>query len=79
MSLPAFWIDRYEVTNGEFKKFVDAGGYQKPEYWTTAFIKDGKTLSFAGSDGGVSGRHGQTGPGRRGSWVPFQTGLSAFR
>lgn len=46
VSLPAFWIDRYEVTNDEFKKFVDAGGYENPEYWTTAFIKDGKTLSF---------------------------------
>jgi dienelactone hydrolase/predicted Ser/Thr protein kinase len=46
VSLPAFWIDRYEVTNGEFKKFVDAGGYQKPEYWTHPFVKDGKTLSW---------------------------------
>jgi dienelactone hydrolase/predicted Ser/Thr protein kinase len=44
--LPAFWIDRYEVTNAEFKKFVDAGGYQKPDYWTHAFVKDGKTLSW---------------------------------
>ena len=23
-----FWIDRHEVTNGEFKRFVDAGGYR---------------------------------------------------
>ena len=23
-----FWIDRYEVTNREFKRFVDAGGYE---------------------------------------------------
>jgi formylglycine-generating enzyme required for sulfatase activity/dienelactone hydrolase/predicted Ser/Thr protein kinase len=46
VSLPAFWIDRYEVTNGDFKKFVDAGGYQKPEYWTNTFVKEGKTLSW---------------------------------
>jgi eukaryotic-like serine/threonine-protein kinase len=46
VSLPAFWIDRYEVTNGDFKRFVDAGGYQKPEYWPRTFVKAGKTLSF---------------------------------
>ena len=23
-------MDRYEVTNADFKKFVDAGGYEKP-------------------------------------------------
>jgi formylglycine-generating enzyme required for sulfatase activity/cephalosporin-C deacetylase-like acetyl esterase/predicted Ser/Thr protein kinase len=31
--LPAFWIDRTEVTNREFKKFVDAGGYKERKYW----------------------------------------------
>ena len=29
VSLPGFWIDRYEVTNRQFKEFVDAGGYRK--------------------------------------------------
>jgi eukaryotic-like serine/threonine-protein kinase len=29
----AYWIDRYEVTNREFKKFIDAGGYRDPKYW----------------------------------------------
>ena len=26
-TLPDFWMDRYELTNREFKRFVDAGGY----------------------------------------------------
>ena len=30
-----FWIDRYEVTNREFKRFVDAGGYRERKYWHT--------------------------------------------
>jgi dienelactone hydrolase len=34
LTLPGFWLSRYEVTNTQFKRFVDAGGYQKPEYWT---------------------------------------------
>jgi len=35
--LPDFWIDRYEVTNGEFKRFVDAGGYRERKYWKEWF------------------------------------------
>ena len=46
LELPGFWMDTYEVTNREFKKFVDGGGYQKPEYWKQPFVKDGKPLSW---------------------------------
>jgi len=35
----AFLIDRHEVTNRDFKAFVDAGGYQQPEYWTEGFAE----------------------------------------
>jgi hypothetical protein len=31
MPAPDYYIDRHEVTNGEFKAFVDAGGYEKRE------------------------------------------------
>jgi len=31
--LDAFYIDIYEVTNAQYKKFVDATGYPKPVYW----------------------------------------------
>jgi len=44
--LPAFDMDRFEVTNREYQKFVDEGGYQKREYWKEKFIKDGKELSW---------------------------------
>jgi eukaryotic-like serine/threonine-protein kinase len=33
VTLDAFRIDKHEVTNKAFKRFVDAGGYAKPEYW----------------------------------------------
>ena len=29
----AFAMDRHEVTNREYKRFVDAGGYTRPKYW----------------------------------------------
>ena len=37
-TLDYFLIDRFEVTNAEYKKFVDAGGYQRTEYWKEPFI-----------------------------------------
>ena len=34
--VPAFAIDRYKVTNGEFLKFIEAGGYRDRSLWTPA-------------------------------------------
>jgi eukaryotic-like serine/threonine-protein kinase len=41
-----FLIDRHEVTNEEYKKFVDAGGYEKREYWKQPFVRDGRTVPW---------------------------------
>ena len=40
-----FFLDRYEVTNKQYKEFVDNGGYRNPQYWKHKFIKNGKILS----------------------------------
>ncbi len=29
VQIPDYWMDRYEVTNKQFKQFVEAGGYRK--------------------------------------------------
>lgn len=34
VNLNAFYIGKYVVTNGEFKKFIDDGGYNNKDYWT---------------------------------------------
>ena len=41
-----YFIDRYEVTNRQYKQFMEAGGYQKPQYWKQPFVKEGRTLSW---------------------------------
>ncbi len=45
--LPPFYLDRYEVTNRDYQKFVDSGGYEKKEYWTEPFVGDGHELSWS--------------------------------
>jgi iron(II)-dependent oxidoreductase len=34
VEVPAFQIDRYKVTNGQYLDFVAAGGYENPACWT---------------------------------------------
>jgi len=38
--VPEFLMDKFEVTNRQFKAFVDAGGYTNPAYWTVP-IREG--------------------------------------
>jgi iron(II)-dependent oxidoreductase len=33
VDLPAFWIDGAPVTNGQYRQFVEAGGYHEPQWW----------------------------------------------
>lgn len=44
--LDDFFIDRHEVTNKQYKEFIDSGGYRNREYWKHDFIKDGKVLTW---------------------------------
>jgi serine/threonine protein kinase/formylglycine-generating enzyme required for sulfatase activity/cephalosporin-C deacetylase-like acetyl esterase len=46
VEIPDYWMDKYEVTNKEFKQFVDSGGYQKPSYWRQPFVENGRALSW---------------------------------
>ncbi|MGH8245068.1 MAG: protein kinase domain-containing protein [Gammaproteobacteria bacterium] len=41
-----FEIDPYEVTNRQFKDFVDRGGYENQAYWRIPLVKDGRALSW---------------------------------
>jgi predicted Ser/Thr protein kinase/pimeloyl-ACP methyl ester carboxylesterase len=62
VELSDYWIDRYEVTNRQFKEFVDQGGYQKPEYWTQPFRDDGRELSREEAMGLLRDATGRPGP-----------------
>jgi len=62
VALPAYWLDRYEVTNQQFKRFVDAGGYRKPEHWKEPLFGAGHSISWEAALGRFRDRTGQPGP-----------------
>ena len=57
----AFAMDRHEVTNREFKRFIDAGGYRRAKYWASLSI-DGRELSFKEAIARFTDRTGRPGP-----------------
>jgi len=63
VSLSNFWIDRFEVTNAEFKRFVDQGGYEKQDYWKHEFRDDSRVLSWTEAMALFRDKTGKPGPG----------------
>jgi len=62
VELQDYWIDRYEVTNRQFKDFLDRGGYERREYWTQPFVRHGLTLSWDEARQQLHDRTGRPGP-----------------
>lgn len=63
--LADFFIDKYEVSNREYKEFISGGGYVKRDLWKHPFMKDGQPLSWDEAMNLMVDRTGL--PGRR-SW-----------
>jgi predicted esterase len=57
-----FLIDQFEVTNRQFKEFIDQSGYQKKEYWKHPFVKDGKALTWEAALAEFVDQTGRPGP-----------------
>ncbi len=62
VALADYWLDKYEVTNKQFKEFVDRGGYQRRDSWREPFVKDGRTLSFEEAMADFKDSTGRPGP-----------------
>ncbi len=56
----AFWLDRHEVTNREFARFVAAGGYDNETYWMRALESGDLTWQQAQTE--FRDRTGRQGP-----------------
>lgn len=44
IDLSNFLMDRFEVTNRQYKAFIDAGGYANATYWDSTFIRDSRAI-----------------------------------
>lgn len=44
--LPGYYVDRYEVTNRDYQKFVDSGGYANRQYWPAVFNEGSRTVPW---------------------------------
>ncbi|MSU22245.1 MAG: hypothetical protein EXS32_00280 [Opitutus sp.] len=64
VQLDDYSIDRHEVTNRQFKEFVDRGGYANADYWKQSFVKQGKTLTRAEAMAEFRDLTGQPGPAK---------------
>ena len=60
-----FLADKFEVTNKEFKRFVDSGGYNNKSYWKYPIYIDGKKISWESAINRFVDKTGKPGPG---SW-----------
>ena len=60
--VPEFLIDKYEITNKQFKAFMDAGGYTNPTYWTFPISGAGKMIPLSTALKTFIDRTGQQGP-----------------
>jgi predicted esterase len=73
-ALEPFEIDRYEVTNREYKAFVDGGGYRNRDYWTVPFVQNGNARSWEQAMAAFVDPTGRHGPAtwEAGSYPPGQ-------
>ncbi|MBX3174258.1 MAG: protein kinase [Gemmatimonadaceae bacterium] len=60
--LSEYLMDRLEVTNREFKAFVDAGGYTRRELWDSTITLNGRALAWEAAVARFTDRTGRRGP-----------------
>ena len=47
VTVEPYHLDRYEVTNRQFKEFVDAGGYESSQWWPAPIERAGRDVRWA--------------------------------
>jgi hypothetical protein len=66
VQLAEFRIGRHEVTNREYRKFVNAGGYKRRDFWEHEFVRDGEVVSWQAAMDAFTDTTGRPGPA---TWI----------
>ena len=61
-AVPGFWLDKHEVTNRQFRAFVDAGAYQARDYWQESFVRQTRVLPWEQALAGFRDATSRPGP-----------------
>lgn len=57
-----YFIDKYEVSNQDYKEFISGGGYVKRDFWQHQIVKDGQPMSLEAAMRMFVDRTGLPGP-----------------
>lgn len=60
--LADFLMDKLEITNREYKAFVDAGGYSARAWWDSTIVRDGRVIAWEAAVAAFVDRTGRPGP-----------------
>jgi cephalosporin-C deacetylase-like acetyl esterase len=60
--LPEFYLDRFEVSNRQFREFVANGGYARQGYWKVPIVRDGRATRWEEAMKMLVDATGQPGP-----------------
>jgi dienelactone hydrolase len=58
----SYFMDVHEVTNRQYREFVDSGGYRRQEFWDQPFLEGGKPLAWETAMARFVDRTGRQGP-----------------
>src|SRR5450432_2241 len=62
IEVDGFLMDRYEVSNAQFKKFMDDGGYTNKLFWNYPMLDSGKEIPLGKASAFFVDRTGRPGP-----------------
>lgn len=66
VNLADFRIGRYEVTNREYREFVNAGAYKRRDYWEHEVVRNGETIPWQAAMQLFTDTTGRPGPA---TWI----------
>ncbi|MEQ9562009.1 MAG: SUMF1/EgtB/PvdO family nonheme iron enzyme [Woeseiaceae bacterium] len=64
--VPDFFMDRFEVSNAEFHRFIQDGAYRNRKYWQHEFVDEGRVIGWDEAMARFVDSTGRPGPG---SWL----------